>query len=49
MGGCFGSHSQVKQPVQEQKVSRTEEVDRVKSGLKVTRDKIDNLINQHER
>ena len=59
--GCFGSSNEAKQPLQAPKVrqeekpipppkvSKLEEIDLIKGKLKGTRDKIDNLVSQHER
>lgn len=61
MGQCYGKGQERKEqggrrdiqrgpvPLPVQKVTKVEEIDFVKANLKTTRDKIDNLINQHER
>ena len=48
MGGCFGSGQPAREPVKTEKISKLEEVDFIKSKLKVTRDRIDNLTSQYQ-
>ena len=50
MGGCFGSGPTGKESADSfGKTTRVEEIDFIKGKLKGSRDKIDHLMNQHEK